>query len=216
MSYYTLIEDEEARKISFTGPIELPPLPERLNDWYGIAMAAYIISFFLITLVIAQALDSSSWKALKDMEEIEENELENRSPGSKLQAFVQEEESVQDDAERTVSLVNYIFQRKLMIDSYAEGVLPVYGPPIKWSRSCNRSSCSLCCQLYRLFMVRVHPLFSIFSHFDISILRWDRAMWFFTRVNICAIVCHYFLSAYRYTPLNTSLPDNIYEGLTES
>lgn len=62
MSYYTLIEDEEARKLSFTGPVEVPSLPEKFSDWHIVAMAGYMVFFGLLTLVLAQCLDSRSWK----------------------------------------------------------------------------------------------------------------------------------------------------------
>ena len=215
MSYYTLIEDENAIKLSFTGPVELPALPERFRDWSIVIMGGYIVGFTLLSLVIAIALDNSNWKQLKDMEEVEVSEMENRAPGSTRIDFMQDDEKADEGSESTLSLVNYIFYRKMRIDSYSEAILPLTGPPVEWSQRGQRS-CSVCCQLFKLFMVRVHPLISIFGHFDISILRADRLLLFVTRLNLCALTCYFFLRYYRLTPSSSLREDDIYAGLTEA
>lgn len=183
MSYYTLIEEERAVKVSYRGPVGLPALPERVADWAFIVMLIFVGLVATAMLVLSQAFDDSDRKKLKSMEEIEEQVHED------------------DEAERkslkkgdTLSLVNYIFYRKLQISAYSEQVLSATPEGDDMSRR------TVCCQMFRLFMTRVHPLVSIFSHFDISLPRADRAVVFLTRLNICTILCHQLLSKYRVTP----------------
>ena len=139
------------------------------------------------------------------MEEIEEQVDEDEA----------ERKDAEDKKDDTLSLVNYIFYRKLQISSYSEQIAPhvFYEGDLPQTASERRSA--VCCQLFRLFMTRLHPLVSIFAHFDISLARADRVIVFLTRLNICTILVHNLLSKYRVTPW-TEFIEQTYSGLTEA
>lgn len=84
-------------------------------------------------------------------------------------------------------MMSWVFQRRLALEPYC------------------RANLDSCCQsknevgvsswtLFRLYLARVHPLFSISGHHDISVLRVDRVLALLLKTTICFAICYFLLS----------------------
>lgn len=125
------------------------------------------------------------WINLMNMEEKDEelvvHTLEDGASeyGSRAQPDDADERRCFQDQLRSITLINMIFQRKLSIEPYCLAVQPTV------RQKSNLSTW----QLFKIFLQQLHPLFSIFYRFDISLSRVDRVLFLLTRIVLSALVC---------------------------
>jgi len=184
MSYFTLIQDLGAPEES-SQPLKYDKDIKSFKDWAAFGMISYLAILFLALVFYTRSRDLEQWMALKRMEETDEEivlpddySLDNVSPVNKppqQRGALCWKSPVQ---RYNFTLMNMIFQRKLMIEPYCLAVEPSSTAVSTW-------------QLYKIFMQQLHPLISIFYRFDISLPRLDRVLVLLTRILICSIISYF-------------------------
>jgi hypothetical protein len=167
MSFYTLIEDLPILS-DFQEPFieyveELPVF----KDWPTLTVLFYLVILIISGSMFASGRDSQDYKQLKDLDD------KSKSTVSKSDQ---------------VSLMTWVFNRRLAIEPYSEQNLKACCQP----KDKVRVSTWV---LFKVFMTHLHPLFSISGHFDLSLKRFDRMLLFFARTVVVFEICHFTLSS---------------------
>ena len=130
-------------------------------------VAIYIVVTVLALMLVSRGRDIEEAAQLKATEEMDLEKTQQLADGSRA-------------GESALSLMTWVFNRKLAIDPYAAQNQRNDGSVSTWV-------------LFKLFLSHLHPLLSLSRHQDISLSRADRSLVLSVKIFICFIVCYFSL-----------------------